>query len=186
MVPNPEWAAYAAQQPVINPFAIDPRALGVISVHPILAAECARQFMRYDVVRGPATMTGPGSVTHYMSQMATIPPLSQMNILSGVHSTPFQIVNPHGITINDILRLISEALCQKFPSSLWKKMAEPQRSMIGHWFYFNRSLGALPPVEKGLMYVDMLQAKTLFAGIEFIPPNKGVAPATFIIRWASP
>lgn len=131
-------------------------------------------------------MTGPGSVTQYDSQMATLPPLTHMNIHTGVHPAPFQVVNPHGITVKDVLSFLSSVLRQKFPNSAWKKMQEPERSTIGHWFYFNRSLGVLPPVEKGLLYVDMLMAKTLFAGIEMIPPKQGVTPATFVFRWASP
>jgi hypothetical protein len=144
--------------------------------------ESCRRLLSLNVTRPPATLTGGGSIQECISEPATAPPVNQLHLWTGVHDKILTITNPMGVTVGNVLGIMGDQLFQKLPKSVWHTYSPERQEEVGDWFWHNRKHALLPPVEKGVVYADLLGGSTVFAGLMFVKQN-GVPKGTFAVQW---
>jgi hypothetical protein len=77
---------------------------------------------------------------------------------------------------------MGDQLFQKLPKSVWHTYAPERQEEVGNWFWHNRKHGLMPPVEKGVVYADLLGASTMFTGLVPVKQN-GIPMGTFAVQW---
>lgn len=187
MFPNPKWGKEASRQAIIDPTRVPSSTLKRVTLHPLLAPGC-RDLMILNAIRPPATLatTGKYSIQDYFNDPATSPPMNQITLWTGVHENTLTIENAHGVTVANVLGCIGERLFAKLKRPTWEAFTEERRNEIAHWFHHNRTIGRMPPAEKGIRYADLLGPNTMFFGLELCKQLPGMPPGTFALRWRQP
>ncbi|KAH7886908.1 hypothetical protein F5I97DRAFT_1075207 [Phlebopus sp. FC_14] len=119
--------------------------------------------------RRSARVAGEPITPHQLSQMATIPPVSRLRVISGLLSDnwPITVYNPEGVTVEDVLGAIHEALYAPLTISEWELMSPRKRARIEEIFYarcrasrdFERTR------QGGVRRADCMITSTTFAGL---------------------
>lgn len=177
---------------VIDPVTADKATLIKVKLHPLLDTDICLQLLKLDVVRGSLSLTSSEDIESHYSDPATAPPMNNLRLITCIHPDPITVVNPSGVTVDDVLTTLHTCLMRKLPHTLWNSWSHSKQSTIAECYRYNRKYATMPDAKRGVLFADLLGRYTLFGGL--INPHQlepevrqkieeSKWPGTLLVQW---
>lgn len=148
-----------------NVLSFNPQSRHSTHVHPYL----------YWDLRNPAESARSADTGHKISprvraHFATNPPVKVFRITCGLFpssSWNIDISNPHGVTVDDVLRGLHQGLRRRISSSEWARIPRQNQSRVAEAFYDRQRHSSDPQYEhsSGVRRIDWLLKHSSFVGL---------------------